>query len=126
MRPAIAASFLSLAAFVAACGGGGGGGATPPVSLPTAVASAQPSNVSGSSTVNVSTGQMATFAQITSGYSGTVTVPQVSSGGSAVMTATLQATLPSNISAPQAIARAPRSIGASLSALVYVVLVPSG
>lgn len=130
MRLSLAASVIALAVLAVACGGGGGGGTTPAVvptsGASTAAPSASPTTLPASSTVSVSAGQSATFAQISNGYAGTITIPQASSGAGSGMTATLQSTLPSTIPAVQSIARTPRSIGVTLIPLVYVALAPSG
>ena len=123
MRLAWVASILSLVALLAACGGGG----TTPTAIPTTTLTPVPATtLPASSTVNVSTGQSATFAPINNGYTGTIAFPPVSGDAGSAMTATLQSTLPESIPAPQSTARAPRSIGMTVSPLVYVVLVVSG
>ena len=118
----LGAAFVSLAILCACSGGGGGTGLSFIAPTPTPVT--QPATSSAAVTAGA-LAQVAMLAQISSGYSGSITVPAASGGAGSVVSATLQSSLPSGIPAPQSIARAPRKIGVNLTALVYVAVVPS-
>jgi hypothetical protein len=123
MRLTLAASVIGLAVLVAACGGGGG--TTPPITS-TTTAAPSPTKLPASSSESVSAGQSATFAQISNGYTGSITIPRANFGTGSALTATLQGSLLSSIPATRSAARAPRSIGVTLVPLVYIVLSPNG
>ena len=122
--PALAIS----AVLVAACGGGGGssgGGITPPSggSTPAPVVTFPPS-ITQSAALG-SSPQTLTFGQIASGASGTVTVPATSTGSGSA-TITVQSTLPAGAPTPQsANVRRPKSLGATVTPLLYAVVTPS-
>ena len=81
-----------------------------------------------SSSVSIQSGSSsatATLPAISTGHSATVTIPVETSGSAGTLAATLQATLPSGVTAPQSIKRAPAAIGASLSPIVYLTLTSS-
>ena len=102
-------------AFLAACGGGGGGSSVPAVTN-----TATPAATSSGTVTAGASAQTATLAQISSGYSGSITVPAVSSGSGSSVTATLENSLPGGVPAPASIARAPQAIGGTITPLVYV------
>ena len=103
---------MFMALVSAACGGGGGTGVHPVVPP------------SGPATIALgSTPQTVTLGG--GGYSVAFGVPAVT-GNAATMTATLQTSLPSGVSAPQTVRRSagmrikPETVGGNVSALVYV------
>ena len=122
--PALAAS----AVLIAACGGGGGsssGGFTPPGggSTPLPVVTYPPS-ITQSATLG-STPQTLTFPEISSGASGTVTVPATASGSGST-TFTVESSLPGGAPVPQSTnVRRPKSLGATVTPLLYAVVTPS-
>jgi|GEM_PF-1280863 len=123
--PALALS----AVLVAACGGGGGssggGGFTPPGggATPAPVVTYPPS-ITQSASLG-SSPQTLTFPQISSGASGTVTVP-ATTAGSGQATITVESSLPSGAPQPQsANVRRPKSLGANVTPLLYAVVTPN-
>jgi subtilisin family serine protease len=123
IAPVSAALVLSASLLLAACGGGGGG-STPSVPItPTPVAT-NTGTLPATSAVSVSAGtaaSTATFATITGGYGGSVTLPGTSSSGSAALVLSTTTTGP----ALAASSRLPKSIGGILNAIEYISLTPS-
>ncbi|MHB8462975.1 MAG: hypothetical protein ACYDA1_10030, partial [Vulcanimicrobiaceae bacterium] len=128
MRRSLLPYFLVVAfVIIAGCSSGGGGGSTTPVVAPSAAPTTVPIGPSPT-TVTLTGG----------GYTLSFLLPAITSGSASTGVATLQVGLPSGVTAPSfaphvgpAIAprpgsapRAPKSLGTSITSLVYLTLVP--
>lgn len=118
--------FLAIVAMLSAlcaCGGGGSSSA-PSVSAPTPTASPISQASSSATLTPGGTAQTASFGSVGAGYTGSITIPSVTSG-SGSLTATLLSALPASAPTVASTARMIAAIGGTLTPLVYVTLVPT-
>jgi subtilisin family serine protease len=132
MRLCVPACFFLFCALLCACGGGGGGGSAPSaagVTVPqtTPTPSFTPTTSPALTTVGVTAGATATtatFGTIFNGFSGSVALPATTSG-SGTANLTLDIANPNGGAGVSSSTRLPKSIGGTLTPLVYVSLASS-